>query len=205
MDLFLQAWGGGLYLLNKIFFALAEGKNAARKRSLRLFGWCVYILGVPAWVAILVSKHDWIAASIEAGGVPAMIFGLYNAYMDDDLPHRRFDLIASVFTYASLAMGVSYSLYDYGGIVSISQLLEMGVMIGFLVGSYLLAKKNSNGWLFFMLMNGSMAILMLLQHKPLLTAQQLASLCFVIYGFKVSRGRAKTLINADIKHTGRIN
>ena len=187
MDLFLQAWGGGLYLLHKIFFALAEGKSAARKRAMRLIGWTVYILGVPAWVIILVSKHNWIAASIEAGGVPAMLFGLYNVYRDDDIPNRVFDLVASVFTYSFLVLGVSYSIYDYGGLVSTTQLLEIGVMIGFLVGSYLLAKKNAQGWLFFMLMNGSMATLMLLQHKPLLTAQQLTSLCFVIYGYLVSR------------------
>jgi hypothetical protein len=59
-------------------------------------------------------------------------------------------------------------------------------MIGFLIGSYLLAKSNVYGWLFFMLMNGSMASLMLIQHKPLLFGQQLVSLCFVIYGFTVS-------------------
>lgn len=187
MDLLLQVWGGGLYLLNKIFFALAEGKNAARKRTLRLVGWSVYILGVPAWVIILVSKHNWIAASIEAGGVPAMLFGLYNVYRDDALPSKKFDLVASLSTYSFLILGVAYSLYDYGGIVSVTQLLEIGVMIGFLLGSYLLAKNNARGWLFFMLMNGSMATLMLLQHKPLLTAQQLTSLCFVIYGYLVFR------------------
>ena len=50
-------------------------------------------------------------------------------------------------------------------------------------GFYLLAKHNRNGWLLFMLMNGSMAVLMFIQHKPILTAQQLVSLCFVAYGY----------------------
>jgi hypothetical protein len=186
MDLFLQLWGGGLYLLNKIFFALAEGRQEAIKRKLRITGWAVYILGVPAWVIILVGKHDWIAASIEAGGVPAMLFGLLNACQKTDNPDRNLDLIASLFTYAALIFGVGYSLYDYGGITSGSQILEIGVMIGFLLGSYLLAKKNTYGWLFFMLMNGSMATLMFHQGKPLLSIQQLVSLCFVIYGFTVA-------------------
>jgi hypothetical protein len=186
MDLFLQLWGGGLYLLNKIFFALAEGRHETTKRQLRIIGWSVYILGVPAWVIILVGKHDWIAASIEAGGVPAMLFGLLNAWRKTDTPGRTLDLVASLFTYAALIFGVGYSLYDYGGITSGSQILEIGVMIGFLLGSYLLAKKNSYGWLFFMLMNGSMATLMFHQHKPLLSIQQLVSLCFVIYGFVVA-------------------
>lgn len=186
MDLVLQVWGGGLYLLNKIFFALAEGRQETLQRKLRILGWVVYLLGVPAWVIILVSKHDWIAAAIEAGGVPAMLFGLLNACRNTDTAGKTLDLIAALFTYAALVLGVGYSLYDYRGLTSGSQILEIGVMIGFLLGSYLLAKKNTYGWLFFMLMNGSMASLMLLQQKPLLTIQQLVSLCFVIYGFTVA-------------------
>lgn len=187
MDILLQVWGGGFYLFNKIFFAFAEGREDKIKRQLKLIGWVIYILGVPAWVIILVGKHDWIAASIEAGGLPSMLFGLFTVYQNADSPNKIFDLAASFFTYAALIFGVGYSLHDYGGITSASQLLEIGVMIGFLIGSYLLAKNNSYGWLFFMLMNGSMAALMLLQGKPLLTVQQLVSLCFVIYGFAVSR------------------
>jgi hypothetical protein len=185
MDIFLQVWGGGFYLLNKIFFALAEGKKEKIKRQLKIIGWVVYILGVPAWVIILVSKHDWIAASIEAGGVPSMLFGLFTVYQNCASPNKFFDNIAYIFTFIFLILGVSYSVYDYGGITSISQLLEIGVMIGFLIGSYLLAKNNSYGWLFFMLMNGSMASLMLIQNKPFLSIQQLVSLFFAIYGFAI--------------------
>ena len=186
MDIMLQTWGGGFYLFNKIFLALAEGKEQKTKRQLKIAGWLIYIFGVPAWVIILVGKHDWIAAAIEAGGVPSMLFGLFTVYQNADLPNKIFDSIASLFTYGFLIIGVFYSLYDYGGITSGSQLLEIGVMVGFLIGSYLLAKNHLYGWVFFMLMNGSMASLMLLQHKPLLTVQQLMSLCFVIYGFAVS-------------------
>jgi len=186
MDFVLQFWGGGFYLLNKILFAVAEGKQEGGKRRLRIAGWVVYILGVPAWVIMLIGKHDWIAASIEAGGIPAMMFGLYNVYMNPETPNPVFDWIASVCTYTFLITGVCISLYDYGGITTVSQTLEMGVMIGFLVGSYLLAKKSLYGWLFFMLMNVSMASLMLLQNKALLSAQQLVSLCFVVYGFIVA-------------------
>ncbi|PLX87709.1 MAG: hypothetical protein C0619_13975 [Desulfuromonas sp.] len=186
MDFVLQAWGGGFYLLNKIFFAIAEGRSESAKRRLRMFGWSIYILGVPAWVIILVSRHDWIAASIEAGGVPAMLFGLFNVYKNSAEPCKLFASLAAFFTYAALISGVSYSLHDYGGITSLSQMLEIGVMIGFLLGSYLLAQKNPKGWLFFMLMNVSMASLMLLQDKPLLTIQQIVSLCFVIYGYKLA-------------------
>lgn len=186
MDIILQTWGGGFYLLNKIFLALAEGKEQNARRQLKIAGWLIYILGVPAWVIILGSKHDWIAASIEAGGLPSMLFGLFTVYQNAEFPHKIFDLTTTFFTYGFLIIGVFYSLYDYGGITSAFQLLEIGVMVGFLIGSYLLAKSNLYGWVFFMLMNGSMASLMLMQNKPLLTVQQVISLCFVIYGFAVS-------------------
>ena len=199
MDHLLQIWGGGFYLFNKVLFALAEGKKDNTKRRLKIFGWIIYLLGVPAWVIILVGKHDWIAASIEAGGVPAMLFGLFTAYQNTGTPNKIFDFIASLSTYAFLVFGVCYSVYDYGGITSVSQLLEIGVMIGFLIGSYLLAKNKSYGWLFFILMNGSMGSLMLIQDKPILAVQQAVSLCFVVYGFitaiKYSRGHAHETIN----------
>ena len=195
MDLMLQIWGGGFYLLNKIFFALAERKRESSKRQLIIAGWTVYLLGVPAWVIILVSKHDWIAASIEAGGVPAMLFGLVNAFQKTGSHHKGFDRFASFFTYAALILGVAYSLRDYCGLTAVSQGLEIGVMIGFLFGSYLLAKKNLYGWLFFILMNSSMASLMLLQHKPLLAGQQLVSLCFVVYGFTIAIKTSRAVIH----------
>ena len=56
-------------------------------------------------------------------------------------------------------------------------------MLGFLLGSYYLAKNRANGWLFFMLMNLSMASLMFMQEKPILMAQQILSFCFVLYEF----------------------
>lgn len=194
MDIALQAWGGGFYLINKILFALAEGKKPNTKRQLKIYGWAIYVLGVPAWVMILLSNHNWIAASIEAGGVPSMLFGLYTVYNKSITPDKYFDKVASMFTYGSIAIGVGYSLYDYAGITSTSQILEMGVMIGFLLGSYLLAKSNRKGWLFFMLMNSSMATLMLIQQKPLLSLQQIVSLSFVIYGFFASKKNTKAKI-----------
>lgn len=196
MELLLQIWGGGFYLLNKIFFACAEGRPEDGKRKLLIAGWFVYLLGVPAWVIILAGKHDWIAASIEAGGVPAMLFGLFSAYQGSIVANRFFDRIVSLFTYSFLVLGISYSFYDYRGLTSISQLLEIGVVVGFLLGSYLLAKKNRLGWLFFMLMNISTGSLMLLQHKQLLAVQQMISLCFAIYGFSQAQKASKRVVGA---------
>jgi hypothetical protein len=183
MEMVLQAWGGGFYLVNKILFAMAEGRRGREAKSFKLFGWMVYITGVPAWVIILVMHHDWIAASIEAGGLPAMVFGFYNVWKDKKVPDRGWDRVVSWITYGFLVLGIGYSIMDYGGITSVSQWLEICVVTGFLIGSYLLAKNNSNGWLFFILMNAGMGTLMLMQNKPLLFGQQMVSLCFGIYGF----------------------
>lgn len=187
MDIVLQIWGGGAYLINKVLFALGEGKKEETKRKFKLYGWAIYILGVPAWVIILLGEQNWIAASIEAGGVPSMFLGLYTVYKYSKSHNKILDNTASFFTYGSIALGLGYSLIDYGGLTSYSQVLEIGVMVGFLLGSYLLAKNNRNGWLFFMLMNGSMATLMLTQSKVLLALQQLVSLSFVIYGYRASK------------------
>ena len=116
MDIALQIWGGSFYLINKILFALAEGKEQKLKRYLKLNGWAIYILGVPAWVILLLGEQNWIAASIEAGGVPSMFLGLYTVYQNSNSTHRLFDKVASFFTYGSIALGVGYSLFDYGGI-----------------------------------------------------------------------------------------
>ncbi len=194
MTLILQIWGGSFYLANKILFSLAEGRNEGRKRAFRMAGWAFYILGVPPWVMILIGERNWIVASIEAGGVPAMLFGLYTVYKGSQGYNRPFNAVAMFFTYGSLLLGVGYSLIEHSGINTLFQVLELGAMIGFLAGSYLLARRNAKGWLFFMLMNGSMAALMFLQDKPILSIQQLLSLCFVIYGFIVavrSRGDAE--------------
>lgn len=200
MDLFLQIWGSSFYLLNKGLFALAEGKREHLKRLLKIIGWSVYLLGAPAWVIILAGKHDWIAAAITAGGMPSMLFGLYNVCRNNMTPNKRLDQITSAFTYGFLLYGLSYSLYDYGGITTLSQILEMGIMIGFLLGSYLLAKNIHYGWLFFMLMNASTGTLMLVQHKPLLSIQQFVSLCFVIYGFSVALQTSRKEFNSQELH-----
>lgn len=183
MTVLLQIWGGGFYLSNKILLAIAENRPEKSKRLLKLSGWWIYILGVPAWVIILISKQNWIAASVEIGGVPSMLLGLYNVYNRKEVTAKRLGNTVLAVTYVFLVVGVGYSMKEYGGINSVTQLLEIGVIVGFLLGSYFLAKNRSFGWLFFMLMNGSMATLMFIQNKPILSIQQLFSLCFVIYGY----------------------
>jgi hypothetical protein len=188
MDLFLQIWGGAGYLAAKILLSHAEGiKN---DRAWRIAGWLSYVIGVPAWVILLAGKHDWLAAANEAGGAPALILGLVLAWKGREKAHPAVDLAVRIFTYLMIALGAGYSLYVFHGITAFTQVLEIGVTVGFLLGSYLLAKKKAAGWLLFMLMLTSTATLMFIQGKPVLVIQQTISLVFVINGF-VRAVRAK--------------
>jgi len=175
LDTFLQFWGGGFYLLNKIFFSRLERSSIENKRKWQISAWTVYLIGLPAWVIIFVTKHNWMAAAVEAGGAAAMVLGLVISVRGVGKAPKWLDFIALV----SAILGIIYSLYDFGGINTINQVFELGVVVGFLCGTYLLAKQKSIGYLFFALMNGSNASLMHIQEYPWLALQQIISLCFV--------------------------
>jgi len=184
LEIILQIWGGGCYLANKVCFAFSEGVETDTGNRTRVLGWVAYILGVPAWVIILVGNQNWIAASIEAGGLPAMFLGLYVSWTRGKKPRKRIYTLVTTLTYTALAFGVANSFYVHGGITSVSQFLEIGVMFGFLLSGYYIAKQNPVGWLYFMLGNISMAALMYIEGAPILMMQQLISLLFVIYGYR---------------------
>ena len=184
MNIFLQLWGGIFYLLNKVFLSVAEGsKNKKTKKKLKIYGWIVYIMGVPAWIIIMSLKQDWIIASIEVGAIPSMILGFLYASKGDDYSLKWLEKLSKICVYSFVAIGIVYSIYHFNGITTLSQVLEIGVIIGFLIGTDLLAKKKSSGWLWFILMNTSMIILMFIQDKPYLAVQQILSIGFVINGF----------------------
>ena len=185
MDIFLQTWGGLSYLFAKIFLAKAEGDNSNLK--LRIFGWFIYLLGIPAWVIVLALNHNWIAAMLEAGGAPTMIVAIMsNLKKGMEIP-KKLDRAIKVLVFILILTGITYSVYDFGGITSLSQVLEFGVTVGYLIGTYLLTKKDRRGWLWFILMNTSMATLTAIQGKWIFTILQIVSLYFVSLGFKRSR------------------
>jgi len=188
-DLFLQIWGGIGYLLAKILLASAEGRDNNRK--LRIIGWFSYLLGIPAWVILLAGKNNWVVASIDLGSVPSMILGIITAWKQNIQVNKAFDIFVKVFTFFMIMLGTVYSIYFFHGITTFSQVLEIIITFGFLLGTYLLAKNNPVGWILFALMCTCMGILMLIQDKILLVFQQGISLAVIIFGY--IRARKKLL------------
>ena len=189
IDLFLQIWGGIGYLLAKILLAFAEGLNDGRKW--RIVGWFSYLMGIPAWVILLVNKDSWIVAAIDLGNIPSMILGLVTAWKQEAQINKIFDRFVKYFTFFAIISGISYSIYHFHGITTFSQILEILITFGFLLGSYLLAKNNPKGWLLFALMCICMGVLMSMQDKILLVFQQGISLVVVIVGYIKAMRRIK--------------
>ncbi len=186
----LQGLAGGLFLLNKIFFSFSERAlnrgNSPRARSFRIAAWVVYLGGLPAWVIIFVSLHDWIAASVEGSGLPAMILGLIMTLKGRDHKSPRWlDILALV----CVVLGISCSLYDFGSFRQLSQWLEAGLALGFLIGTYMLAKQRREGYLWYVFMHICCGWLMWIQGYPLLLAQQLLSLVFIADAYYTTRRR----------------
>ena len=186
----LQWWGGAFYLLNKILFSKAERAVDLRHQyKWRRLAWTAYLIGLPPWVFIFFSEHNWIAAAVESSGVPAMLMGLCAAWKG----HARIqgyiwlDRIARV----TLFLGLGLSLYDFGGLTTFNQVLELGVAAGFLLGTYLLAKSRPHGYFWFIVGNVSAASLMMRQGYYVLMTQQIISLSLVLDAYWVQSRKAR--------------
>ena len=189
VDLPLQIWGGVFYLLNKIFFSRAErSKNERLRRVWRIRSWIVYLTGLPAWVVVFISEHNWIAAGVESGGAPAMTIGLIIAWRGHGNEPKWLDYVAKI----SVLIGLTLSFYEFGGIKTLNQFLELGIAAGFLMGTYMIAKDKVQGYFWLMLGNVSCASLMGLEGFFVLMAQQTVSLFFVTDAYLA---RKQTLIS----------
>lgn len=196
MDPLLQWIGGVFYLLNKVFFSLSERADnrgdVERKRLWRIASWEVYLVGLPAWVIIFMDERNrnWIAASVEASGAPAMFFGLVLAIrgIKKGAP-KWLDRLALV----CIPLGFGYSLYDFGGFSALTQWLETALVAGFLIGTYLLAKERAFGYLWYVLMHISCGWLMWIQGYPWLFVQQVISLGFILDAYLMTQKRKTAL------------
>lgn len=188
MHSFLQIWGGLFYLLNKIFLSFSE-RTILRKRQYRIFSWIFYLVGLPAWVNLFILERNWIAGALEAGGAPSMFLGLLIAIKGTNKYPKWIEKVSLV----SIALGLFVSWYDFGGINMLTQLLEILIVFGFLVGTYLVAKQKPTGYLFFLIMNLSCGLLMYLQDYFLLAVQQVISLSFVMDAYINSIGKKESV------------
>lgn len=186
MLVFLQIWGGLFFLLNKVFLSFAERtekKQDEQKSRWRIWSWIVFLIGIPAWIIIFVREHNWIAAALEAGGIPSMILGLLIAIRKTSKQPQWLHHLAL----GCIILGLGYSLYDFGGITTWNQVAELFMTTGFLIGTYQLARKKLSGYLWYMLMHIACIAIMILQNYPWLIAQQVISIGFIIDAYRTKK------------------
>ena len=187
MHIVLQVWGGAAYLAHKICLSRAErSADETANRRWRLRSWTVYLAGLPAWVVVFLAERNWIAATVEAGGGPAMAVGLVIALRGHGSEPRWLDHLARF----AVAAGLGASLLDFGGITTATQVIELAIAAGFLMGTYLIAKDRPQGYFWFMLGNVSCSLLMGLQGYHILMLQQGVSLAFVVDACRTRRRNA---------------
>jgi hypothetical protein len=191
MEIFLQCWGGTGYLLSKIFIVRSE--FLSNDRNCRFIGWIAYLLGLPAWVVLLASRQNWIAAAVEVAGIPSIILGMVITWKQNNNPNKYIDWSIRIFTGIVILLGIVSSIYTFGGIKAFSQILEILIIVGILISNYLLARKSPFAWLTFTIGLTSTSILMYIQNKPILCIQQLVSLIPVIIGFNICMKKAKLM------------
>jgi hypothetical protein len=190
LQLVLQAWGGLFYLLQKVFLSMAERAELQswRNKTWRVRSWIVYLIGLAPWVVIYIQKRNWIAATLEACSAPAMVYGLVAAWFPLLLLKDE-PLWLKPIPYVALAGAFWWSVADYGGITSVTQVLELGMVAGFLMGTYRLARDNASGYLWYILMCGANIPLLKINGQPWLVAQQVVSIGFIIDAYLSRRKR----------------
>lgn len=187
MSLIIQLFGGIFYLLNKIFLSITERRESidSKDRTWRIRAWIVYLIGLPAWVLLFIREHNWIAAALEIGGAPSMILGLTIAIKGKEDKPKWLDAAALV----AIVLGLSYSWYDFHGIRKFSQWLEIGIVTGFLIGTYQLALERLSGYVWYLFMCGCCATLMYFEKYPWLLGQQLVSILFILDAYIMKKRR----------------
>ncbi|MBI5135129.1 nicotinamide mononucleotide transporter [Candidatus Uhrbacteria bacterium] len=186
MNEILQLLAGGFYLLNKIFLWRAEcSTELVRYRQWRIWAWSVYMVGLPPCVWLFLRKDNWIAASVEAAGLPAMVLGLILALRGRD-PRHLPPWVTAIDRVALLCIPFGFwkSIQRHGGLHTLAQGLEVALVVGFLVGTYLLAKEIAQGYLWFVLMHVACGWLMAIQQLPLMVVQQVVSLIFIVAAYR---------------------
>ncbi len=83
--------------------------------------------------------------------------------------------------------GLAYSIYKFHGLDVLTQWFEIGLVSGFLIGTYQLAKERASGYLWFLVMHLSCIALFWVQGFPWLVFQQVVSFAFIIDAYRTQR------------------
>ncbi|MFH0712345.1 MAG: nicotinamide mononucleotide transporter [Candidatus Jorgensenbacteria bacterium] len=188
----LQVWGGTFYFLNKVFLSRAErAKNDETERIWRIWCWTVYLIGLPGYFLVFLLQDNFIAAGAEIGGGPAMALGFVLALWGHRKKPAWVDVLDIFSIAVAAAAGMVYSVHLIGGITTFNQVLEFFMVAGFLAGTVLLAKKNPKGYLWFLLMNGTNAVLQSREEAYFLVVLQIVSMGLVLDAYLVQRRKAR--------------
>ena len=143
----------------------------------------MYPIGMPGWVYVFTYNHNWIAGSVELAGILGMILGLVNAIRGVEKEPKWLNRVMIT----AMAFGLTVSLYDFGGIKTWNQALEITMDVSFFAGVYFLGKKKPSGYLWFISMLASNAGLQYIKGATLLAYQQILSMAFIIDAYRHSQ------------------
>jgi hypothetical protein len=145
----------------------------------------MYLIGSLFVILFLISlpKPAFILASIELGGVPAMIYGAAQARKQ-----RETSSWLDIFAVAGVVWGIWWSFKAFHGLTSTTQVFELIGSAGFLIGLYLLVKFKIQGYFGFMAMNLATGLLFVAEHRWLFAIQQLVSIVFVLETYWICAG-----------------
>ncbi len=182
-----QAEGGVFYLLNKMFWLFEEiskAQGAERKADVwKIWGWKMYIIGTPGVIAFLLIKHHWIFAAFEAGGIPMMLYGIFVSKPGKVYAGSRLDyIVLALFT----AAGIFYSLWEFGGVTTIPQVLEGVIVFAFFASLFLKLHKKPSAYLWLAAMHLSAGYLLFLDGFLLIVLQQVVSFAVVAASYIVA-------------------
>ncbi len=185
--IWLQLWGAISYLLSKVLFTTSELGDVLIQGKRRRLAWLFFLIGVPAWVTIFGIERNWIAAAVELSSTPAMFLGLVSTQQTSApaAPPRWLDRLAKMM----VGVGLMLSLYDFGGLTSITQVLEIAIVICMVFGTYQMSKERLSGYLWFMVGNLCAGSLMGLQGYYVLTLQQALSFLVMCGGYYLKARR----------------
>jgi hypothetical protein len=186
----VETIGALFYLFNKIFFLMREiaglRGNAVLVRRFKILAWSSGLIGIPFVTYMLLHSRDWIFGWLELGSTPSMALGLGLALSQKT---RTVPKWADQIVYLAIVVGIAWSAYDLGTLLSINQGLELTAVVTFFVGSYQLAKDDRNGYLFYVLMFAVTGTLLYRQQHYLFTVQQIVSAIIILTAYLLAGSR----------------